>query len=77
MGVQTTPLLLLHPTPNLRGGIGNIHCLRAREQYLQAVESGTRKDMSPVIWALFETELIGLYQRSRSPLGEKSPPGGN
>ena len=49
----------------------------AREQYLQAVESCTRDDLSPVISALFEPELIGLYHRSRSPLGENYTPGGN
>ncbi len=49
----------------------------AREQYLQAVESCTREALSPVIRALFEPELIGLYHRSRSPLGEKYTPGGN
>jgi uncharacterized protein len=49
----------------------------AREQYLQAIESCTREELSPVIRALFEPELIGLYHRSRAPLDEKYTPGGN
>lgn len=35
----------------------------AREQYLQAIESHTREEPSPVIKALSEPELIGLYHR--------------
>lgn len=50
---------------------------QAREQYIQAVEYGTSGELSPVIRALFEPELIKLHHRSRTNLGEAYTPGGN
>lgn len=65
------------PEAKVEGEPLAIQIKEAREKYLQAVASGTREEMSPVIRALFEPELIGLYHRSRSRLGEKFTPGGN
>lgn len=49
----------------------------AREQYLLAVETGTREHLSPVIRALFEPALVAFHHRNRAPLGETYTPGGN
>ena len=48
-----------------------------REMYLDAVADGTREQLSPVVTALFEPELIRFWHRSRAPLGETFTPGGN
>jgi uncharacterized protein len=48
-----------------------------REMYLEAVAAGTREELSPVVVALFEPELIRFWHRSRAPLGETFTPGGN
>ncbi|MBU8870898.1 MAG: radical SAM protein [Gemmatimonadales bacterium] len=49
----------------------------AREMYLKAFAASKRHEISPVIRALFEPELIRFYHRSRAPLGENYTPGGN
>ena len=47
---------------------------QAREQYLEAVENGTREELSPVIRELFEPALIKLHHRSGGSLQGNSPP---
>ena len=49
----------------------------ARRQYLTAVRRQRREELSPVIRALFEPELVKLHHRSRAPLGTTFTPGGN
>lgn len=49
----------------------------ARQMYLAAFAKGKRHDLSPVIRALFEPDLIRFYHRSRAPLGGSYAPGGN
>jgi uncharacterized protein len=50
---------------------------RARELYLAALAQGRRNELSPVLRALFEPDLIRFHHRSRAPLGETYAPGGN
>ena len=50
---------------------------QAREMYLTAFADQKRLEISPVIRALFEPELIRFHHRSRSSLGETYTPGGN
>ena len=50
---------------------------QARELYLEAFADCKRHEISPVIRALFEPDLIRLHHRSRAPLGETYTPGGN
>jgi uncharacterized protein len=50
---------------------------QAREQYLEAVKSGTREELSPVIRELFEPALIKLHHRSGGKLAGEFTPGGN
>jgi len=50
---------------------------RAQEEYLDAVASGRREKLSPVVRALFEPDLIRFHHRIRGPLGDRFTPGGN
>jgi len=50
---------------------------QAEEMYLAAFAAGKRCEMSPVIRALFEPELVRFHHRSRAPLGDTDTPGGN
>ncbi len=50
---------------------------RAQGEYIAAVRTGQRAQLSPVTRALFEPDLIRFHHRSRSPLGDRFSPGGN
>jgi len=50
---------------------------RAQGEYIAAVRTGQRAQLSPVIRALFEPDLIRFHHRSRSLLGDRFSPGGN
>ena len=50
---------------------------RARETWFAAVAAGRRAELSPVVRALFEPDLIRFHHRSRAELGPTWVPGGN
>ncbi len=66
---------------NLESAVGlpaiSVQVEQARREYLRSLAVGRRNDLSPVIRALFEPELIRLHHRSRSPLGATFAPGAN
>jgi uncharacterized protein len=55
----------------------SVQLAQARAHYLEAVATRKRLEISPVIRAIFEPELIRIHHRSRAPLGEFYSPGAN
>ncbi len=48
-----------------------------REVYYQAVSTGKRESLGPVVKSLVESSLFRLHHRSRAPMAETYTPGGN